>query len=370
MLFSVVAAALVAAGAAGAAYRPSPGLALDGPYRLSDGSVISLAVTPGGGMLYTDTRTGDLRQLTGNGTTVFRFGPAYLVPTPVRGTIHVKGKTLTLTTGGRTRPGRLLPLKRERVSFRGAGIRLVGKVTSPAAPGRHPGIVIVHGSESGDRDGYDLLVNFYSSLGYAVLTYDKRGAGDSGGTYQEYPSPGYVESLSGDALGALRALATRPYVDTGHLGLVGASQAGWIIPRVATRSPLVRFAVITAGPAMSVGEQGLYQGITGGGASSPTRAQIEQQLSGAQPSGFDPRPDLEKLAIPTLWLFGSEDKSVYTAQSVAILKALPSPPEIKVFTRAGHLVLDTPHGLTSELPRAHRFAPGYFATISGWLKSH
>jgi hypothetical protein len=33
-------------------------------------------------------------------------------------------------------------------------------------------------------------------------------------------------------------------------------------------------------------------------------------------------------------------------------------------------VLDTPHGLTSELAGAHRFAPGLFSTISGWLATH
>ena len=85
------------------------------------------------------------------------------------------------------------------------------------------------------------------------------------------------------------------------------------------------------------------------------------------PSGFDPRPDLERLSIPTLWIFGREDKSVYTPQSVAILEALPTKPTIRVFPAAGHFVLDTPHDLQSELPRAHRFL--YLSTIAGWVAS-
>ena len=244
-------------------------------------------------------------------------------------------------------------------------MRLAGKVTSPATAGRHPAIAIVHGSEAGDRDYYDMLVNLYTSLGYVVLTYDKRGVGASKGSYQEFPSERNVENLAGDAIGALRVLAARKNVDPARIGLAGASQAGWIIPRAAARSPLVKFAIVVSGPAMSVGEQGLYQGLTGGGTSNPTRAQIEEQLSGADPSGFDPRPDLEKLSIPTLWLFGSEDKSVYAAQSVEILKALPTPPEIEVFPRAGHFLLDTPHGLNSELTGAHRFV--YLQAIAAWL---
>jgi uncharacterized protein len=370
LLAAAATCALAVASAAGAAYKPSPLLPLDGAYSLSDGTVVSLAVTPDGGLLYTDTRTGDLRQLEQVGPSRFRFGPAYLVQRPIRGTIAVKGASLTLTTSGRTRTGRLVPARRSRVSFRGAGIRLVGKLTSPTTRGRHPAIAIVHGSDASDRDGFDLLVNFYSALGYVVLTYDKRGVGDSGGTYQEFPSSGNVQNLAGDAVGALRALAARADVDAGRMGLVGGSQAGWIIPRAAAMSSLVHFAVITSGPAVSVGEQGLYAGLTGQGATSPTQTQIDQQLANAQPSGFDPRADLASLSIPTLWLFGREDKTVYVPQSVAVLEALQARPTIRIFPRAGHFVLDTPHGLSSELPRAHRFAPGLFSTISGWLARH
>jgi dipeptidyl aminopeptidase/acylaminoacyl peptidase len=192
LLAAAAVSALAVASAAAAAYRPSPLLPLDGAYRLSDRTVVSLAVTPDGSLLYTDTRTGNLRQLSPAGARRFSFGPAYLVQHPTIGTIAVKGTTLTLTTNGRTRTGRLVPVRRARVVFRGAGVRLVGKVTSPTTPGRHPAIAIVHGSDAADRDAFDLLVNFYSSLGYVVLTYDKRGVGDSGGTYQEFPSTANV----------------------------------------------------------------------------------------------------------------------------------------------------------------------------------
>jgi dienelactone hydrolase len=254
-LAGAVLVALVAATAAGAAYKPSPLLRLDGAYRMGDGHVVSLAVTPDGGLLYTDTSTGDLRQLQPAGTGRFRFGSAYLVQRPVRGTIVVRGTRLAITTGGRTTVGTRVPVTRRRVSFRAQGVRIVGKVTSPATPGRHPALAIVHGSEAADRDGSDLLVNFYSALGYVVLSYDKRGVGDSTGLYVERATPVNVDNLAGDAVGALRVLGARRDVDPTRLGLVGGSQAGWIIPRAAAKSPLVRFAVITSGPAVSVGEQ-------------------------------------------------------------------------------------------------------------------
>lgn len=368
-LLAIALAALVAAGAAGAAYRPSPLLPLDGAYRLGDGTILSLAVTPDGGVLYTNTRTGELRQLTPTGKNTFTFGPSYLVAGPVRGRILVKGTALTLTTAGSTRTARRVAVKRATVSFAGAGVRLTGKVTSPATAGKHPAVVILHGSEAGDRDSYDLIVNFYSSLGYVVLTYDKRGVGSSGGVYQEFPSETNVNNLAGDAIGALKLLAARKDVDPARLGLHGASQAGWIIPRIAARSTLATFAVVVSGPAVSVGEQGLYAGITGQGSNNPTQKQIDEQLTGAEPSGFDPRPDLEKLSIPTYWLFGREDKVVYVPQTLEILAGLPTPPATKVFPRAGHFVLEQPHGLNSELTSSRRFAPGYFAAIAAWLRS-
>ena len=364
------AVALVAATAAGAAYKPSPLLGLDGAYRMKDGAVVSLAVTPDG-LLYTDTRTGDLRQLRSAGAGRFRFGPAYLVQLPVRGTIVVRGARISITTGGRTRTGTRVPVTRARVAFRGQGVRIVGKVTSPATPGRHPALAIVHGSEAGDRDGSDLLVNFYSAIGYVVLSYDKRGVGDSTGFYVERATAANLDNLAGDAVGALRLLGSRRDVDPGRLGLVGGSQAGWIIPLAAAKSPLVRFAVIISGPAVSVGEQEAYAGITAQGALAPppTDAEIQKQLEGFAPSGHDPRPDLRRLSIPTLWLYGREDKTVYAPQSVAVLESLPSKPTVRVFPGAGHFVLDTPHGLSAEIPRAHRFATGFFPAIAEWLAS-
>ena len=366
---AALAVALVAATAASAAYKPSPLLRLDGAYRMSDGHVVSLAVTPDGGLLYTDTATGDLRQLQPAGPGRFRFGPAYLVQRPVRGTIVATGKRISITTGGRTRIGTRVLVTRTRVAFRGQGVRIVGKVTSPVTPGRHPAVAIVHGSEAADRDGSDLLVNFYSALGYVVLSYDKRGVGDSTGFYVERATAANLDNLAGDAVGALRVLGARSDVDPTRLGLVGGSQAGWIIPRAAATSRLVRFAVITSGPAVSVGEQEAYAGITAQGALSPPPSDdaIRKGLEGVAPSGFDPRPDLERLSIPTLWLYGREDKTIYAPQSVAVLETLPSKPTIRIFPASGHFILDTPHGLSGEIPRAHRFATGLFPAIADWL---
>lgn len=254
-------------------------------------------------------------------------------------------------------------------SFPSGSVRLSYALDLPPGPGPFPAIVFGHGSGQQTKDEAMSVKSRMTQAGFAVLRYDKRGVGDSTGFYVERATAANLDNLAGDAVGALRVLSARRDVDPSRLGLVGGSQAGWIIPRAAAKSPLARFAVITSGPAVSVGEQEAYAGLTAQGALAPppTDGAIRQGLEGIAPSGFDPRPDLERLSIPTLWLYGREDKTIYAPQSVEVLESLPSKPTVRIFPAAGHFILDTPRGLSSELPGAHRFATGLFPAIAEWL---
>ena len=74
--------------------------------------------------------------------------------------------------------------------------------------------------------------------GVAVLAYDKRGIGKSGGLYPgESPTGATIDQLARDAAAAARFLTTRAEVDPARIGLAGHSQAGWIMPLAATREP-------------------------------------------------------------------------------------------------------------------------------------
>jgi dipeptidyl aminopeptidase/acylaminoacyl peptidase len=75
-----------------------------------------------------------------------------------------------------------LPLKREEVSFDGADAKLVGTSITPATPGPHPAIVLLHGSGPLTRDSFGPYPHFFSSLGMSVLVYDKRGT--AGASYE------------------------------------------------------------------------------------------------------------------------------------------------------------------------------------------
>jgi hypothetical protein len=43
---------------------------------------------------------------------------------------------------------------------------------------------------------------------------------------------------------------------------------------------------------------------------------------------------------------------------------------IAVFPHANHALVETTTGLTSEMLRSDRFAPGLFSRVADWLRAH
>src|SRR5205085_8750568 len=78
--------------------------------------------------------------------------------------------------------------------------------------------------------------------------------------------------------------------------------------------------------------------------------------------------------IPAIWLFGGLDKQIPTRLSVQRLDPLLHDGthdfEVAVFPNANHALVDTSTGLTSEMLRSDRFAPGLFARLAKWLRAH
>lgn len=97
-------------------------------------------------------------------------------------------------------------------------------------------------------------MRFFAGLGYAVLAYDKRGTGQSTGDWRSAD----FATLADDALAAVRALAARADIARDRVGMWGISQAGWILPIVASRAPReVAFLIVHAGTGTTVREQGI-----------------------------------------------------------------------------------------------------------------
>jgi dienelactone hydrolase len=362
-------AVLVGCAGAGASVGREPFASVVGAYRVGNGVV---ALFPqASGLRLVDYRTGALRALSERSPSLYVGGPGVSVPTPVR--VRVR-----LEPGGRLRldgrEGRRIPLLARPAVFHDGAVRLVGRLLRPPGRERLPAVVIVPGSEPAHIDTYDLYAYFFAAHGFAVLTYDKRGVGGSGGTYVRAATTANLRVLAADAVAAVAWLRRQPTVDARRIGLSGGSQAGWVIELAASRSRAVRFAALQSGPAMSVGRQLAYARLTRQGALSPppTERQIAARLAGAADSGFDPRPAISSLHIPVLWQLGAVDKRMYTPETVANLRAVSAAGRhdftVEVYPGGAHSLRLTREGLIVQEMQSPGFVPGLFSDLAAWLR--
>jgi len=234
------------------------------------------------------------------------------------------------------------------VKFESQGITLAGSILEPKKP--VAAVVIVHGSDPVKRE-----LEFAKRLakeGIAVFTYDKRGVGESGGVYVG-PSvgtnnidPANLNLLAQDANAAVTTFQTYLKDKKTPIGLVGFSQAGWIIPMAASKNPQVDFMVLFSGPTITSLEQLRFQFYTNGNNSfweNHTEADaIEHTKNDPDKYQFvatDPKTYLKTLSIPGLWLFGEKDIQIpvkLCIEQLNTLKAQGKPFEYTSFPKLGH----------------------------------
>jgi dienelactone hydrolase len=208
-------------------------------------------------------------------------------------------------------------------TFPSGDIRLSYALDLPAGPGPFPALVFGHGSGRSTKQEAAPLAGRLSARGYAVLRYDKRGVGLSGGTYEGVGvgnSERMIAALAGDMAAGAAFLASRPEIDRRRIGLIGGSQAGWIIPEAAARGG-AWCMVMMSGPTVSVGEEIFYSSLAEGTA-TPFEELSRQLALFAGPRGFDPRPTLRRLDVEGFWILGAEDRSIPVRETVAILEDL------------------------------------------------
>jgi dienelactone hydrolase len=387
-----------------AAPAPAELSPLLGLYRFDSGAALSINLAPSfsdgeldffwPGLTLNDFAGGAVRGLYPLGADTFLVGSARVLGHPFAAQIgferDAQGQASGLIwqqrdpltgagdprVGGAASSASRVALITETVSYpAGDGVTLTGLLTRPAAGGPHPAMVVLHGSERGTRDdfGRQQLSAFLASQGFAALTYDKRGVGDSGGRYSESAAEANLSLLAEDALAGVAYLKQLPDIAAAHIGLIGPSQAGWSIP-LAARSSDVAFFVVISGPLVSVGVENSYSGYTNDGESASQRSaeEISRLLADVAPSGFDPIPVVQGLTQPGLWLWGGQDKSVPVPESASALDRLIAAGRTNfsyhIFAAADHNLQQTSQGLFAEIPTSPGYPGDYYATLGAWLK--
>jgi pimeloyl-ACP methyl ester carboxylesterase len=129
------------------------------------------------------------------------------------------------------------------------GVTLAATLYLPAGQnkGPYPLAVLIPGrGPNGRGGGFSEIIKRLATDGIAALEYDKRGTGQSTGTYEE---DSYV--LAADAAAAVAAMRHRSDIVGSRIALVGHSQGGVVAPAAAATDPDIAAVVTLAG---SVGD--------------------------------------------------------------------------------------------------------------------
>jgi alpha-beta hydrolase superfamily lysophospholipase len=149
------------------------------------------------------------------------------------------------------------PYEEQEVTFESDSIVLAGTFSAPNGDGPWPAAVLISGSGAQDRDENTpgpggLKLGIFRSIadtltrsGIAVLRYDDRGVGGSGGSLLTAG----LSDLVGDVAAAVTYLRARPDVLDDRIALVGHSEGAVIAPIVAADDERLAAIVCMAGTA-------------------------------------------------------------------------------------------------------------------------
>ncbi|WP_331027415.1 alpha/beta hydrolase family protein [Sphingomonas sp.] len=128
------------------------------------------------------------------------------------------------------------------------GVILAATLRLPKRSGRYPAVILQTGSGPNTRGAYLTLQRRLIAAGIATLDFEKRGVGQSTGTFTD--SMGDMET---DLAAAIAWLRTRADIDGARIALLGHSQGAAAAPIVADRDGSLAAIVFLAGP---VGDRG------------------------------------------------------------------------------------------------------------------
>ncbi|MCG7407109.1 alpha/beta hydrolase [Paenibacillus sp. ACRRX] len=155
--------------------------------------------------------------------------------------------------------------------------KLTGTLVLPKNYTSKLGLVLfIHGDgpiDASHDDGYKPLWERLASLGYASLSLNKRGINGSEGNWEHQNIQDRVE----EARQAIAWAKEQPMIDEKQIGVWGASQAGWVIPRLAKQETLA-FSLLLS-PAINWISQGQYNTRSEMLAEGKSEAEIQDKLA-------------------------------------------------------------------------------------------
>lgn len=330
------------------------------------------------------------------------------------------------TATGQTTPPASAASHQESLRITNGPVTLAATLVLPRGAGRHPAIVVLHGSGPETRSTLVETAEWFAGQGLVALIYDKRGAGSSTGNWQLAS----YSVLASDALAGVELLRRRPEVDTAAIGVWGPSEGGWVAPLAAARSSAVKFVILKSAigvtperqmtfawtnqlraagtpdstiAAINAARRAIWAYARTGTGEAAARASLvrAQRMPGyptdpeqaglvaAVPpaamlndsslatkmffvrttSRFDPGPVLAQVHVPTLAIFGEGDTDTPVRKSASAMRA--------AFARSGNrdltivMIPGADHYLDRPTSNGQpAMAPEYYAAMHQWLHTH
>jgi pimeloyl-ACP methyl ester carboxylesterase len=307
----------------------------------------------------------------------------------------------------------------QELSFNSGQFYVVGDLRSPAEGDLFPVIIMVHGSGNATRHGavdFEPLIEIFLRNGFAVLSWDKPGTGESRGDFTQ----GY--SLTERAIilcDAVKVLVENPSIINTAIGVWGISQAGWVMPLALEKTQDIAFMMVVSGGGEDGIEQMAYQVgqmVACSGGSAEQVSDVEKYWSQMQKAQeyneyreaaeilvsipgvsehtglsvseqnqwspwpreidafFDPMEVIETTTLPMLIHFGELDKNIDPVQGAqayksALEKAGNEDYRVITIQGVGHVLTPATTGCLDE-PVSGEWVTEYLDTLENWIQDH
>lgn len=308
----------------------------------------------------------------------------------------------------------------EDVDFYNGEIKLSGILITPEGNGPFPLVVFTHGSGAALRD-QGFFLSYFTRFGFAVLSFDKRGAGKSTGDWVISS----FDDLADDIIKGIEFVKKTKSIDTAKVGLFGISQGGWVGAIAASKSSSIKFLIINTGSGVSVNknmtyefestirEQGdytesetseistFYYELLEKASNGLPYDTIQKYISEKKGKNWLPLVPLanlpekarwwkwqelnghydnsimaSKLKCPVLWVLADNDKNVpfeisKTGIEKAIISSGNSEFTLQYFSPATHVMVESTSGYLSNVAISERkFVQGYWQLMNQWITNY
>lgn len=145
------------------------------------------------------------------------------------------------------------PYQKEKLEWYCNKTLLKGELYIPEQEGPHPLMIRLHGANTSSTDiwAYRSWADYFARLGVAVIIFDRRGEGNSGGSWQDAS----FNQLAEDVLALLKKVPELINIDTSKIILGGGSQAAYVATIAHQMSESIDYLILSSVSATEVIEQ-------------------------------------------------------------------------------------------------------------------